>query len=52
MSMVPETRYAKGPNGRIAYQVIGEGPLDLIFRPDPMVPWVPPGTARRQIALR
>ena len=50
MSMIPETRYAKGPNGRIAYQVIGEGPLDLIFRPDPLVNleimWEEPNLAR------
>ena len=48
--MTPETRFAKSPNGRIAYQVIGEGPLDLIFRPDPMVNlenmWEEPNLAR------
>ena len=32
--MIPQTRYAKGPHGRIAYQVIGDGPLDLVFRSD------------------
>lgn len=27
----PETRYAKSGDGHIAYQVIGTGPLDLVF---------------------
>jgi pimeloyl-ACP methyl ester carboxylesterase len=26
----PETRYAKGPGGNIAYQVVGDGPMDLV----------------------
>jgi len=30
---VPETRYAKSGDVRIAYQVIGNGPLDLVFVP-------------------
>jgi class 3 adenylate cyclase len=29
----PETRYAKSSNVRIAYQVVGDGPLDLVFVP-------------------
>jgi pimeloyl-ACP methyl ester carboxylesterase len=29
--VVPHTRYAKRPEGMIAYQVLGDGPLDLIF---------------------
>ncbi len=29
----PETRYARSGNVRIAYQVVGEGPLDLVFVP-------------------
>jgi len=29
----PETRYAEGPEGKIAYQVIGEGPMDLVVVP-------------------
>jgi class 3 adenylate cyclase len=29
----PETRYAKGPEGNIAYQVVGEGPTDLVIVP-------------------
>jgi pimeloyl-ACP methyl ester carboxylesterase len=26
----PETRYAKGPGGNLAYQVVGDGPIDLV----------------------
>jgi len=29
----PETRYAKSGDVRIAYQVVGGGPLDLVFVP-------------------
>lgn len=29
--MPPKTQYAKGPEGLIAYQVLGEGPLDLAY---------------------
>ena len=29
----PETRYAKSGDVHIAYQVVGEGPFDLIFVP-------------------
>jgi class 3 adenylate cyclase len=29
----PETRYAKSGDVHIAYQVVGEGPLDLVFVP-------------------
>src|SRR5271166_4608059 len=29
--MVPETRYARSGNLHIAYQVIGDGPVDLVF---------------------
>jgi pimeloyl-ACP methyl ester carboxylesterase len=29
----PETRYAKSGDIRIAYQIVGNGPLDLIFVP-------------------
>ena len=32
--MQPETRYARTPEGAVAYQVIGEGPPDLVFIPD------------------
>ena len=30
---MPETRYAKSGEFRIAYQVVGQGPLDLVFVP-------------------
>lgn len=29
----PETRYAKSGNVHIAYQVVGDGPIDLVFLP-------------------
>ena len=29
----PETRYAQGPHGNIAYQVVGDGPIDLVIVP-------------------
>jgi class 3 adenylate cyclase/pimeloyl-ACP methyl ester carboxylesterase len=29
----PETHYAKGPEGNIAYQVVGDGPTDLVVVP-------------------
>src|SRR5690348_1347490 len=31
--MTPETRYAKSGDVRIAYQVFGSGPVDLVFIP-------------------
>ncbi len=31
--MPPETRYAKSGEINIAYQVVGDGPLDLVFVP-------------------
>src|SRR5918995_6252148 len=31
--MQPETRYAKSGDVRIAYQVLGDGPFDLVFVP-------------------
>ncbi len=31
--MLPDTRYAKSGDLRIAYQVVGRGPLDLVFVP-------------------
>lgn len=44
---LPETRYAKSGDVRIAYQVIGHGPLDLVFVPGFMsnleVQWEDPG---------
>ena len=29
----PRTRYAKGPEGNIAFQVVGDGPMDLVIVP-------------------
>jgi pimeloyl-ACP methyl ester carboxylesterase/DNA-binding CsgD family transcriptional regulator len=44
---LPETRYAKSGDVRIAYQIIGQGPLDLVFVPGFMsnldVQWEDPG---------
>src|SRR2546427_807749 len=34
--MQPKTRYAKSGDVHIAYQVIGDGPLDLVYAP----PWI------------
>ncbi len=31
--MQPKTRYAKNGDVHIAYQVFGEGPVDLVFVP-------------------
>jgi pimeloyl-ACP methyl ester carboxylesterase/DNA-binding CsgD family transcriptional regulator len=31
--VIPETRYATGPRGAIAYQVLGDGPLDVVMIP-------------------
>ncbi len=46
----PETQYAKGRGGFVAYQAIGEGPLDLVFIPDWVtnleVMWEEPSLAR------
>jgi pimeloyl-ACP methyl ester carboxylesterase len=32
--MQPRTRYVKGPEGYVAYQVVGRGPRDIVFIPD------------------
>jgi pimeloyl-ACP methyl ester carboxylesterase len=44
---LPETRYAKSGAVRIAYQVVGQGPLDLVFVPGCIsnldVHWEEPG---------
>ena len=31
--MPPETRFARSGSVHIAYQVVGEGPLDLVYVP-------------------
>ena len=33
MAQLPQTQYAKGPGGDIAYQVVGDGPIDLVVVP-------------------
>ena len=33
MARTPDTHYAKGPGGDIAYQVVGNGPIDLVVVP-------------------
>jgi hypothetical protein len=46
----PETRYARSEDGYVAYQVVGEGPLDLVFIPswasNVEVMWKEPSLAR------
>jgi class 3 adenylate cyclase/pimeloyl-ACP methyl ester carboxylesterase len=50
MAEVPETRYADTPGGRIAYQVVGDGPIDVLVTHSPMFPidlmWDEPGLVR------
>ena len=36
MNAYPETMFAAGPEGQVAYQVFGEGPIDLLF----VLPWL------------
>src|SRR5512147_1159830 len=33
ISMIPETNYAKSVDVHIAYQAVGDGPVDLVFVP-------------------
>jgi len=46
----PETRYARSEGGNVAYQVVGDGPLDLMFIPwwgtNVDVMWEEPSIAR------
>ena len=48
--MQPETRYARSEDGYVAYQVVGDGPLDLVFIPswasNVEVMWEEPSIAR------
>ena len=48
--MQPETRYARSKDGSVAYQVVGDGPLDLVFIPtwasNVEVMWEEPTIAR------
>jgi hypothetical protein len=32
--MQPRTQYVKGPEGHVAYQVLGSGSRDIVFVPD------------------
>ena len=32
--MQPPTQYVRGPEGHVAYQVLGSGPRDIVFVPD------------------
>jgi class 3 adenylate cyclase/pimeloyl-ACP methyl ester carboxylesterase len=47
---VPKTRFADTRNGRIAYQVVGDGPLDVLVCHSPVFPidlmWDEPGLVR------
>jgi class 3 adenylate cyclase/pimeloyl-ACP methyl ester carboxylesterase len=47
---VPETRFADTPGGRIAYQVVGDGPIDLLVNTAPIFPidlmWDEPSLVR------
>ena len=38
MSPTPRTRYAKCGELDIAYQVLGDGPIDLLVVPGPTIP--------------
>lgn len=55
--MQPEVQYARIESAAVAYQVVGEGPLDLVFLPewvnnlemqwqDPGSPGSPPASRR------
>jgi len=33
MAQLPQTQYAKGPGGDLAYQIVGDGPIDLVIVP-------------------
>jgi class 3 adenylate cyclase len=47
---VPETRFAETPGGRIAYQVVGDGPIDVLVSHSPVFPidlmWDEPSLVR------
>jgi class 3 adenylate cyclase len=48
--MTPDVHYARGPEGHVAYQVTGGGPVDIVFVPDWVtnveVMWEEPAIAR------
>ena len=35
MSSIPRTQYTRSGEVNIAYQVVGDGPVDLIYVPEP-----------------
>jgi class 3 adenylate cyclase/pimeloyl-ACP methyl ester carboxylesterase len=47
---VPETRFADTPGGRIAYQIVGDGPIDVLVAHSPRFPidlmWDEPSVVR------
>jgi len=47
---IPETRFAETPGGRIAYQVVGDGPVDVLVAHGPFFPidlmWDEPSLVR------
>jgi DNA-binding SARP family transcriptional activator/pimeloyl-ACP methyl ester carboxylesterase len=47
---IPLTRFARGPRGRLAYQVLGDGPVDVVFIPgyggNVEIRWEQPNLAR------
>jgi hypothetical protein len=36
---LPETRYARSGDVAVAYQVVGEGPFDVVVAPAPSPTW-------------
>ena len=48
--MQPRTQYVKGPEGHVAYQVLGSGSRDIVFVPDHPnnieIMWEDPATSR------
>ncbi len=48
--MQPPTQYVRGPEGHVAYQVLGQGPRDIVFVPDHPnnieIMWEEPAVAR------
>src|SRR5205085_8476510 len=50
VAALAETRYARSGNVHVAYQVVGDGPFDLVFSPSPVsnleVAWEWPPFAR------
>ena len=55
MSAIPETRYAESGDASVAYQVVGAGPIDVVFLPSGLAPidllWDEPQYARNLTRL-